>query len=185
MEADWEAEIGAGAPVIDGSWPGFVDLRRAPKRIVEIEEAHRFAPLAEALLRLNGARSPLWTVKCDLWTPEHLDPEEMEAGPQESAQGLACYIDVLPASSLVFARFEQAESWARSAVSRIRNRPCRCCRADLVIRAAVTVEREGFGITIYVQACGADAVAATGHLTAALIEVIEAIIAPAPQDISA
>ena len=32
MEADWEVEIGGGAPVIDALWPGFVDLRAARAR---------------------------------------------------------------------------------------------------------------------------------------------------------
>ena len=67
MEADWEVEVGGGAPVIDALWAGFVDLRRQPERIEEIAEAGKFpalapllreharggAPRAEALLELG------------------------------------------------------------------------------------------------------------------------------------
>ena len=31
MEADWEFEIGGGAPVIDAPGPGFVDLQHEPR----------------------------------------------------------------------------------------------------------------------------------------------------------
>ena len=31
MEADWEVEIGGGAPVIDACWDGYVDLRFNPR----------------------------------------------------------------------------------------------------------------------------------------------------------
>jgi hypothetical protein len=39
MEADWSVEIGAGLPVIDADWPGFVDLRRDIRSIDSIPEA--------------------------------------------------------------------------------------------------------------------------------------------------
>ena len=38
MEADWEVEVGGGAPVIEADWPGFVDLRGEPERVNEMEE---------------------------------------------------------------------------------------------------------------------------------------------------
>src|SRR5271163_2676991 len=114
MEADWEVEIGPGAPVIDAEWSGFIDLRRTPGRIGEIAEVQQFPALAEVLLRLNGPHSDLdaitstavwgssiWTSKCDFWTLEQCDPYEMDATFKESIVGFGCYIDVLSRDELV------------------------------------------------------------------------------------
>lgn len=177
MEADWEVEMGPGGPVIDALWPGFIDLRRTPERIEEIEETQQFPPLAEALLRLNEAVSQVWTAKCDLWTPEECDPDEMCATLAESISGLACYIDLLPREGLVFPALEEAEQWARATVSRLRETICRCCRVDLVIRKAFAGDQEGIGITNYISACGPDPDAARKALSAALIVLVGSAVA--------
>lgn len=57
MEADWSVEIGPGTPVIDPLWPGLIDLLSSPHRILEIEEAEHFPPLAQALLAINQHNS--------------------------------------------------------------------------------------------------------------------------------
>ncbi len=46
MEADWEIEVGAGSPVIQGHWPGFVDLRVHPERASQLPEATELPALA-------------------------------------------------------------------------------------------------------------------------------------------
>jgi hypothetical protein len=156
MEADWEVEIGPDTPVIDALWPGFIDLRRTPERIGEIDETGKFPALAEVLLRLNRSESnpglssdssmdsmlddvssqlQVWSSKCDLWTQDRSsdswDPDEMDATPAESVVALACYI-------------------------------------DLLIRRAFTEDGEVFGITAYTTACGADSAAAEEALSNAL-----------------
>jgi len=181
MEADWEVEIGPGAPVIDAEWSGFIDLRRTPGRIGEIAEVQQFPALAEVLLRLNGPHSDLdaitstavwgssiWTSKCDFWTLEQCDPYEMDATFKESIVGFGCYIDVLSRDELVFAELNSIEEWARDQVSRLRKIACRCCRADLVIRRAFSSTGEGFGITAYISSCGEDTGTARAALDAAL-----------------
>jgi hypothetical protein len=188
MEADWEVEIGVETPVIDALWPGFIDLRRNPERIIEIEEARRFPQLAEALLQLNSVASNdsaesgsrIWTAKCDLWTVEEWNPDEMDASSAESKSGLACYIDMLPRQGLVFSKLDEAEQWARVAVSSLRKATCRCSRADLVIRRAFAGDREGMGITTYVTACGADSEAARKALAAALLVFCEECFSQKP-----
>ena len=107
MEADWEVEIGGGAPIIDVCWDGFVDLRFDPrtrlgaflKQAQDLPESANLPTLAEALVRLNGSRSPVWTSKCDVWPV--LDAADIDAGeldaPQEDAiVAWACYIDLVP-----------------------------------------------------------------------------------------
>jgi len=145
MEADWEVEIGGGAPVIEALWPGFVDLRSHPDRIGEIAEVATFPPLAELLRVLNSPESPVWTSKCDVWEPE--------------PAALAIYIDMLPSGGAVFSERQQAEDFCRANVARLRATALpqspREHSIDLVIRQAVVGGAEGFGITAYLGAKGA------------------------------
>jgi hypothetical protein len=201
MEADWAVEIGAGSPAIEALWTGFVDLQSFPQRIGEIEEAKRLPALAQALLRINhpGApqssaasetRSCFWTAKCDLWQPQDCDPFELDATAEEAAVALACYIDLLPRSDRLFAapvftdpvfsfpvftEWTVAETTARAIVRRLRAVSLTCARADLIVRSATAGPAEGFGITAYLTACGADLVAAQSTLAAALAVLAQAL----------
>jgi len=174
MEADWEIEIGPGAPVIDVDWEGFVDLRKSPRRMAEIAEAVQSQALADALLRLNGDASSWWTSKCDLWTLAEFDPDEMDATPEEAQAAIACYIDLLPRGAQVFSSIEFAQELARSIVTRLK--PCAnpCCRIDLIVRSAALSHRIGYGITAYISACGSTSDAAENSLGAALNALVDA-----------
>jgi hypothetical protein len=173
VEADWEVEIGPGAPVIDALWDGFIDLRMAPGRISEIEEAQGFLPLQRALLALNVASSTIWTAKCDLWTLQDFDPSEMEAPEAEAGSGLGCYIDLFPRSG-VFLSIAQAEEWVRKIVASLKQVHAPCCRVDLVIREAVSAQVEGFGVTAYITACGSHSERARIFLDDALERFVRA-----------
>ncbi len=175
MEADWEVEMGPDTPVIYTLWDGWVDLRAAPELIGRITEAKDFPSLADALLRLNAPESGLWTAKCDLWMADEGDPDEMEATEAEVAFGLACYIDVLPRDELVFPHLNAAEVWVRGVVDRLRRVPCRCCRADLVIRQALAGQMDGVGVTAYVAGCGAEERSAAIVLGDALGVLVQAM----------
>src|SRR5271155_5837199 len=101
MQADWEFELGSGAPVIEARWSGFVDLRLDPRRAFLLPEAAQLPALAQALLRLNAAASPVWTSKCDFFpslAPGEFDADELDAPPSSSVHAVACYIDLLPRS---------------------------------------------------------------------------------------
>jgi hypothetical protein len=180
MEADWEFEVGGGAPVIEARWAGFVDLRRQPERIKEIHEAEAFPPLAALLEALNGAHSPLWTAKCDLWEPEVKElsgPEpESPAGTEAGMHSaLACYVDLLPLAGEVFAQAERAEAFCRRWVARLTQVPLPNCRVDLIIRQALAGESEGFGVTAYLSAVGGDHAAAREALAATLAAFADTI----------
>jgi hypothetical protein len=204
MEADWEVEIGPDAPVIDALWTGFIDLKRTPERMGEIDETRKFPALAEVLLHLNRSESNLslsadsgmdsllddvacgsqvWSSKCDLWTLDRSfdtwDPDELNATPVESSVALACYIDLLPRDTSLFAGLVETETWTRGAVGRLRKTVCRCCRADLVIRRAFKGDNEVLGITAYTTACGADSNAAEEALSSALHALVSAVRASA------
>ena len=193
MEADWEIETGPQAPIIEALWEGFIDLRQSPHRIHELEEARRFEPLAQTLLHLNrpaGQTAPVsdsapnvWTAKCDLWPLEASalsDPYELNATAEECAAGIACYLDLLPRTGLVWAELSQAESLVRQTVAQLQaaqigSKELRCSRADLVIRAALAGAVEGFGVTAYLSACGRDTDSAAQALGAALTAFAHAV----------
>lgn len=182
MEADWEIEVGGGAPVIEALWPGFVDLRHHPELLAEIAEAAAFPPLAGLLRILNAAGSPLWTTKCDVWEPE---PTGI-AGPNLAISNtldeaaLACYVDLLPRADQVFAQWQQAEAFCRECVARLAPLPLPDCRVELIVRQAIAGSAEGFGITAYISGGGRDRAAATQALAAAMAAFADSIPLAAP-----
>ena len=172
MEADWSVALGASDPVISVPWatPGddiktcrFVDLRMDLHLIDEIEEAWARPGVRSALVLLNGAASQFWTAKCDLWNSsasegdEAFDPYEMDAEPEEIAFGSGSYIDMMPRDVALLSGFERQERWMRTVVERLRITPARAVRVELVLRRAEVEAMTGFGVTWFVEACGATA----------------------------
>jgi len=177
MEADWEIEIGDGAPVIDACWEGFVDLRQDPERAVELPETKELMALAHALASLNGPSSPVWTSKCDVWRPEAFDADELDAPAEAAKFAVACYIDLLPVSDRPWLVPGQATDCCRKLCERFHTLRRRCCRADLVVRRAYIVPGRGaLGITAYFTACGPAIEDARSALASALAIFVEALL---------
>jgi len=137
VDADWEVEIGGGAPVIEALGPGWIDLRNHPECIDEISEVAALPALGALLLALNGKDSQVWTSKCDVWAP--------------APETLACYVDLLPVEGIVFAQWQQAKAYCRECVGRMAGIELPNCSVELVVRAAIAGEAEGFGITAYLS----------------------------------
>ncbi len=184
MQADWEVEIGSGAPVIDALWPGFIDLRRNPGRIAEIHEAAAFPPLAALLLALNGPASPLWTAKCDLWQPE---PGSFPGSDSDPAPAftLACYVDLLPLETQVFAHWQSAERLCRDWVALLGPVSAPHAQVELVVRQAIAGQLDGFAITAYLAASGPSQPTASANLAAALDAFARDLPATLPPEIPA
>ena len=180
MDADWEVEIGGGAPVIEAHSPGFTDLRGHPERIGEIAEASAFPPLADLLIRLNSDGSPVWTSKCDVWEP--------------APGARACYVDLIPSDRSVFAEWQRTEAFCRALIEQLTERtaekiqpgshPIRVASDEsesgatitLVVRQAMVRESEGFGITAYFSAeskCLPDAATAIAGAIAAFSNALQ------------
>ncbi len=177
MEADWEVEVGGGAPAIDALWPGFVDLRLSPERIGEIAEAAAFPALAALLLKLNSPGSPVWTAKCDLWEPDGAD-----RGPEAdgAATELALYIDLLPRPGQVFSHWQLAACFCQEWAARLAAVEAPQCRSELIVRLVVAGAEEGYGVTAYLCAQGRDRPAAAAALSNALPAFADAIPAALP-----
>lgn len=179
MEADWEFEIGEDAPVIEAHWPGFVDLRPEPERATLIDETQGQPGLAAALARLNAKNSAFWTSKCDLFQPDQIDPDELEAEGAETDLLVACYIDMLLRSDQVWNFPFKAGGDCKQLCARLRCIPLRRCRVDLVIRRAFVQDVEVFGATAYFTACGRAEQEARERLAECLTAFAEVVV-PVP-----
>lgn len=176
MEADWEVEIGDGVPVIETGWEGFVDLRQAPDLARELPETRHFPPLADALHRINGPSSPVWTSKCDLWRPEAFDPDELDAPPGAGKYVIACYIDLLPRNVGQWQVPGQSVDWCRQLCACLRAIGLQCCRTDLIVRRAfIALDQQNLGVTAYLTACGPTPHNADATLASALAAFVEAL----------
>jgi hypothetical protein len=177
MEADWEIEIGGDAPVIETYWPGFVDLRISPERICEIAETGQLQGLAEGLTRLNSRNSPVWTCKTDVFEPDRIDADELDAPPDRASCAIACYIDLLMRVEQRWNTPAEAEDYCKLRCAYLREIPLGCCRVDLVIRRAmVGPETEAFGTTAYLTACGRSSKDARSGLGKCLAAFVAAVV---------
>jgi hypothetical protein len=187
MEADWEIEVGGGAPVIEVLWPSFVDLRLHPERAAQFSEAIEFPALAEALVAMNAPGSPVWTSKCDFWSivdPAALDPDELDAPQARAAFGLACYIDVLQRAGWQWPSPAEAANACQDLINNLRLVPLKCCRVDLVVREVIDASESAaetgkidLGTTAYLTACGSSRFEAARTLQAALRAVTRVLSA--------
>jgi hypothetical protein len=172
VEADWEFEIGDGAPVIETWWPGLVDLRRSPASVVDLSEAAELPTLGDLLIRLNAANSPVWTSKCGVWTnadDEQFDADEFDAPPGGTAHIHGCYIDLLPRGEEQWQSADAIAAVCKSWSAGFRSLPLRSCRADLIIRRAFTPpERMHLAVTAYLTGSGSTSGEAREALEAAL-----------------
>lgn len=167
MEADWSVELTADDPVIVVPWSAasddprkckFVDLRLGAHLVDEIEEARPVPELRAALLLLNSAASPLWTVKCDTWESDTpMDPYEMDAAPEDTAFGAGSYVDLLARDNALQASFDRQERWVRTVTEALRAVPARAARVELVLRRAQVNHVAGYGVSWFVEGCGATA----------------------------
>jgi hypothetical protein len=176
MEADWSVALAADDPVITVPWASsaddtrkcqFVDLRLGEHLIDEIEEARTRPALRSALLLLNSGNSQLWTAKCDAWSSsaaegaEPFDGYEMDAESGETGFGAGSYVDLLPRNFVLLSNFELQERWIRAATQALRVIPANAARVELVLRHAQVEGTRGFGVTWFVEGCGATALRAT------------------------
>lgn len=180
MEADWEFEIGSDAPIIEADWDGFVDLRVETNRASQLPETRQLPGLADALTSLNALNSPVWTCKTDVFVPDQIDPDELDATSEEAAHALASYIDLLPCVDQRWDAPTKAEAACRELCARLRDVPMRHCRVDLIIRQArIEPGLNNLGATAYFTACGSAESGARIRL-AECISLFVGLVVPEP-----
>ena len=184
MLSEWSAECSPDDPVLVVPWSDpsdttgnrrFIDLRENPYDLDHLPEAEHYPPLMHALRALNGARSPVFTAKCDAWA---LDPEELDAlrlnlgiTDDEGTEGFASYIDVLWRDRSRFASFHVQEQLLYRLTRQAAFLEHHHAMLDCILRPAVidfTGPQEGFAISLYVKAAGHDARSAEENWASAL-----------------
>ena len=179
MDADYSIELGSDDPVLDFPWKdpagklAYIDLKRHPESIAEIEEARKFPEMGEFLRSVNSARSALETAKCDAWATTELSPEEEV---YDASHKFASYVDVV--FSTMDARLSSSQSlpaheqFARRLVELLRRAPELRRRRKLCVRRCYFAEeggvREGFYCTLYVSGYGSDGASARQNWGVAL-----------------
>jgi hypothetical protein len=168
MDADFSIELGADDPVLDLPWKdpqgkiSYVDIKRHPDLITQVDEAERFHELKEALRALNSSRSRVETAKCDAWMTQELTVEEEI---YEASHKCSSYVDIVfsktdterSSSRLLFAAHER---FAGKLVKLLRGAPTNSSSAEICVRRCYFQEdgviQEGFYFTVYVSGYGCD-----------------------------
>jgi hypothetical protein len=163
MDADFSIELGREDPVLDVPWSDpsgnlvYIDLKRRPEMMAEIEEAVSFPELGELLLVLNSARSMVETAKCDAWATTELSAEEEI---YYSSHKFASYVDVVFSKVDVRLSLSDHEKFARKLVELLRRAPENPSVAELCVRRCYFEGdggvRDGFYFTLYVSGYGND-----------------------------
>lgn len=147
----------------------FVDLRENPYDMDQIPEAEQNPPLMQALRALNAGRSPVFTAKCDVWTPDAEELEELRLqldislDSMEAASGFVSYIDLVWRDRTIFASFHQSEQLLHRLERLASPIDEPLAMLDCVLRPALidlAGPQEGFAVSVYVKALGPNAAAA-------------------------
>jgi len=173
MDADFSIELGRDDPVLDFPWKDpagklvYIDLKRHPELIAQIEEAQTFPELQEFLRTLNSARSTLETAKCDAWVTTELSAEEEV---YNASHKFASYVDAVfsgidvrlssPEQSSSEQCLDIHERFARKLVELLRRAPEIPSALEVCVRRCYFAEdggiREGCYCTLYVSGYGND-----------------------------
>jgi hypothetical protein len=192
MDADFSIELGHEDPVLDFPWNdpsgklAYLDVKRHPKFLDQIEEAEEFPELKEFLSVLNSSRSMLETAKCDAWVTMDLSSEEEI---YEATHKFASYVDVVFAENdgdlsdggrpSIRQSFPAHEQLARELVELLRRAPVMLSSAEVCVRrchfARTGSIQEGFYCTIYLSGYGSDEPSARQHWGVALKLMANAI----------
>jgi hypothetical protein len=185
MLTDWSALCSPEDPVLVVPWNDpsgkllWVDLRANPYDFDAIPEAVQYPALLQALRVLNATRSPVFTAKCDVWSPapEELSYLRIELGLEEEDSGVAVasYIDLIWRDKSTFASAAQQQQWIGRFLRLASALQHPTAVAECVLRPALLdldQPQEGYSVSLYVKALGPDRSAADLAWSAALEEVV-------------
>lgn len=163
MDADFSIELSADDPVLDFPWEdpsgkfGFVDLKRHPEWIAQIEEAEQFPELKEFLCTLNSPRSLFETAKCDAWATTELSPEEEI---YDAAHKFASYVDVVFSEIDARRSLSHHQQFVKNFAELLRRAPEIPSSVEACVRrcffGGASAVQEGCYVTLYVSGYGND-----------------------------
>jgi hypothetical protein len=188
MLAEWSVECGVEDPVLVVPWKdpdgsaAFVDLRTNLYVFDAIPEAERYPPLMRALRALNAARSPVFTAKCDAWPMDDDERNDLQVNLDidsvQTPAGFASYIDLVWRERSLFTSSPRHEQLLRRFVRLAAPLDRPTAALDCVLRPALVdlgSPREGYALSLYVKALGADRQTAFEEWGAALDAVVALI----------
>ena len=171
MLAEWSAECAADDPVLVVPWQdpngpaAFVDLRLNPYDFDQLPEAEQHPSLMQALRALNAPRSPVFTAKCDAWVMSKEEIETLELNldmaldTTDLRTGFATYIDLVWRDRTSFASFHQQSQLLHKLTRLAAPLDHPYAGLDCIIRPAfvdLAGPQEGFAVSLYLRALGAD-----------------------------
>jgi hypothetical protein len=169
MVTDWSASCSPDDPVLVVPWSdpasgvSFVDLRMNPYDFDAIPEAVQYPALLQALRALNATRSPLFTAKSDVWPVAADELQslrlELDVDPGDSRAGFASYIDLMFREKSVFASAAHQQQWIARLLRLASALDHPAAVLECTLRPALLdlgTPQEGYAITLYVKAVGAD-----------------------------
>src|ERR1700760_4437120 len=136
MEASYSVELGADDAVLEMPWSDpdgtllFVNTAGHPERVMYIPEAREYPELAEFLARANHVASGFTSAKCDVWSTEDFEYEDVIFDASTKFGG---YVDLVFTGKRRYS-FEAHEAFAREFAKRVRL--CEDIRAvtELIVR---------------------------------------------------
>ncbi len=175
MDADFSIELGREDPVLDFPWKdpsgtlAYVDVKRHPELLVQIEEAQKFPELRDFLRAMNSPRSMLETAKCDAWATMDLSAEEEIYA---ASHKFASYVDVVFSNIDARQSLPAYEQFVRKLTELLQRAPETPSAVEACVRRCYFGEdgsmREGFYFTLYVNGYGNDDASARLHWGVAL-----------------
>lgn len=173
MDADFSIELGREDAVLDFPWTdpagklAYVDVKRHPEMLTQIEEAERFPDLKDFLRSLNSPRSFVETAKCDAWATTELNADEEIYG---ASHKFASYVDVVFSAndarqapdgpSCNRQSLSDHQEFCANLVRLLRHAPETPSAVEICLRrcyfGAPADAQEGFYCTIYISGYGDD-----------------------------
>jgi hypothetical protein len=190
MLAEWSVECSVEDVVLVVPWTdaagknGFVDLRINPYDFDDIPEAEQHPPLMQALRALNATRSPVFTAKCDAWSLDEDEIEQLQINLDVRPSidfvtpcfGFASYIDLVWRERSLFSSFHRQEQILRRLTRLAEALDHPDAMLDCVLRPAlVDLEdgpQEGYAVSLYVKALGQSQQSAWKEWAYTLAEVV-------------
>lgn len=165
MQADFAVELGSDDETLEFPWSPagrelrYVDLKRHPDLLSNIDEAVSVPELGEFLVAVNSPSGALETAKCDAWFSSEISPEEEVFG---GTCKFGCYVDLLFSDPIKRYSFAEHEDFARRITGLLKRVPEIPASAEFLLRRCYYHEEnseetgDGFYITFYLFGYGGE-----------------------------
>jgi hypothetical protein len=189
MEASYSVELGADDAALELPWSDpdglvhFIDTAADPTLVASIPELEHNPELLDFLIRANAESSGFTSAKCDVWSTEDFEYEDVIF---DASTKLGGYVDLVFTDDRRYS-FEAHESFAREFAKRVRMADDIAATAELIVRrlyetatstlvrrsydaerAAAAADRDAFYFTLYAFGFGQEEAEARGQWAHAL-----------------